>query len=365
VQLLYTIPDFWPYVRRGSERVVHDLSVQMARSGNDVTIITRTPEGPAATARTEGFQIRYRPARPALSRVLGLRSVEGFAPIAATSVLTRRADLYHTFHMADAYAVSRLRPLLRRPVLFSYHGIPGRRWLKEHEPRLERWFTEALKRIDCVTVMTEFSAERLSEDYHHDPVVLTPGIFVDDYARPREEPEGPTIVCSAAIDDPRKRMDVLLDAFELAAGRRADLRLWLVGCGGQADVLRRIGAMPASIAGRVRIEPVADLPAAYAKSTVGVLTSTHEAFGLVVAEYLASGMPAVVSDDGGSPEILSRGTGLVFPVGEATACAEALLAAIELASDRTTDVACRERARLFDWSVRIGAYEALYRSLAD
>ncbi len=363
MRLVYTIPDFWPHVRRGSERVVHDLSAQMALSGHDVTVVTRVPEGRGATTTTEGFRIRYRPARSGLSRVLGLRSVEGFAPIAATSVLTRRADLYHTFHMADAYAVSLLRPLLRRPVLFSYHGIPGRRWLRENEPRLEHWFSSALERLDCVSVMTELSADRLRQDYGYNPVVLTPGIFVDEYARPREQPEGPTIVCAAAVDDPRKRMDVLLEAFQLAASRRSDLRLWLVGSGDPADVLRRISAMPANVARRIRIEAVVDLPAAYAKSTVGVLTSTHEAFGLVVAEYLASGMPAVVSDDAGSGEILTPGTGFSFPVGEASGCAEALLAGVELASDPKTESACRERARRFDWSIRIGAYKTLYRSL--
>src|SRR5258708_11663941 len=335
----------------------------MARSGNDVRVVTRTPEGRGTSARTEGFNVHYRPARPALSRLVGLRSVEGFAPLAASSVPVRRADLYHTFHMVDAYAVSSLGPLLRSPVLFSYHGIPGRQWLKANEPRLERWFSKALKQLDCVTVMTAHSAERLRDDYDVDPVVLTPGIFVSEYARRHEAPDGPTIVCAAAIDDPRKRMDVLLDAFELAAGRRTDLRLWLVGYGEEAAVRWRVGAMPEGIGDRVRIEPVQDLAAAYARSTVGVLASSHEAFGLVVAEYLASGIPAVVSDDGGSPEILAPGTGFVFPVADASACAEVLLEAVEMASDVKTEAACRERARIFDWSVRIGAYESLYRSL--
>ncbi len=43
--------------------------------------------------------------------------------------------------------------------------------------------------------------------------------------------------------------------------------------------------------------------------------SFEEAFGLVVSEYLAAGLPAVSSHDGGGVEIISPGTGVAFRQG--------------------------------------------------
>jgi glycosyltransferase involved in cell wall biosynthesis len=221
-----------------------------------------------------------------------------------------------------------------------------------------------LKRAARVTVMTEASAARMRDEYDYDPLVLTPGIFVDDYNRRRDNDGPPTIVCAASLDDPHKRLDVLLGAFEILAARHDFVRLLLIGAGDPTGAAAQVAAMPEGIGSRVTIRrPTADMSSIYAGCTVGALTSTREAFGLVVLEYLAAGMPAVVSDDAGSTVILTEGTGITFQEGDIRGCSKALERALELTADPATTGRCRSRAREFDWSVQIRVYEELYRSL--
>ena len=46
-------PTYWPEVRRGSERLAHDLGATLARRGHDVKLITTHPS-PAARSHEDG-----------------------------------------------------------------------------------------------------------------------------------------------------------------------------------------------------------------------------------------------------------------------------------------------------------------------
>lgn len=66
----------------------------------------------------------------------------------------------------------------------------------------------------------------------------------------------------------------------------------------------------------------------YRRATVYVQLSAHEAFGLSVAEAMMNRCVPVVSDRGSLPEVVSR-TGIVVPLGDARAAAEAIASALE------------------------------------
>lgn len=364
MRLLFTIPDFWPHVRRGSERLVHDLSVEMARRDHEVTVLTRPGRDRPSTRREQGFTVSYA-SRPRIARrLLGLNALEGFSITTASHALRHPAEVHHAFYISDAYGLTLAGRLRRRPVIFSWHGFPERSWWEAHEPRTHRWYLSMAEQADAITVMTEASAEQLRRDYGRQAIVLTPGAFVDDFIRARPAAVQRTIVCAAAVDDGRKRIDLLLSAFEIVARKFDDIRLLLVGHGDPYAVHRQVAGMDESIAARIDWRPEPDLPGAYSACSVGALTSYKEAFGLVAIEYLAAGMPALVSDDGGAAEIISPGTGVAFACGDVEACATGLMQVLELAADPATSSRCLARAREYDWSLRAGAYEDLYRKLA-
>jgi glycosyltransferase involved in cell wall biosynthesis len=46
MKIIYPYPTYWPYIRRGAERCIHDLTNYLARRGHDVTIVTSKPGRP-------------------------------------------------------------------------------------------------------------------------------------------------------------------------------------------------------------------------------------------------------------------------------------------------------------------------------
>jgi phosphatidylinositol alpha 1,6-mannosyltransferase len=125
---------------------------------------------------------------------------------------------------------------------------------------------------------------------------------------------------------------------ELAAMRLEGFRFVIVGHGSE-EALLRAALTRADFAGVLR---GAELARAYADMDVLVFPSHTDTFGNVVLEALASGVPAVVTGDGGPKFIVREGeTGFI-------ATAEAFPAAIaRLARDRSLLQTMRHNARIY------------------
>jgi glycosyltransferase involved in cell wall biosynthesis len=108
----------------------------------------------------------------------------------------------------------------------------------------------------------------------------------------------PTIVFVGRADDPRKNVDLLLQAFAHVRFEVPEVRLLLIG-------RPPSGALPAGVHA---VGVVPDVAAAIRPATVMVLPSLQEGFGIVAAEALACGVPLVTTPSGG-PEELVRDSG--------------------------------------------------------
>jgi glycosyltransferase involved in cell wall biosynthesis len=167
-------------------------------------------------------------------------------------------------------------------------------------------------------------------------------------------------VCASDPTEPRKRVDLLVRALHLVRRKRPDARLLL-------DTPSAPG-LAAQLEGTAGVELVdmsntATLARLYGEAWVSALPSTHEAFGLVLAEGLACGTPAVGTNTAGIPEVVDRpGIGRLFSGGE-DELAKALLEAFELAEDPATVDACRERALELSTDRFVAAHLSLYREL--
>ncbi|EKP2333978.1 glycosyltransferase, partial [Escherichia coli] len=63
----------------------------------------------------------------------------------------------------------------------------------------------------------------------------------------------------------------------------------------------------------------------YRVASVVVMPSENEAFGMVLAEASASGVPVIASETGGIPDVIQKNvTGTLLPVGDMTAWTSAL-----------------------------------------
>ena len=127
--------------------------------------------------------------------------------------------------------------------------------------------------------------------------------------------------------DPMKDHDTFLEAAALAAQRREDLLFVCVGAGApdlEARLKTRSGQL--GLAGRVIWAGERnDLPFVYNAFDLATLPSAFgEGFPNAVGEAMACGVPCVVSDVGGSANVVGA-TGMIVPVRNPAALADAWL----------------------------------------
>jgi glycosyltransferase involved in cell wall biosynthesis len=123
-----------------------------------------------------------------------------------------------------------------------------------------------------------------------------------------------------------KAVDVLADAWRLAAARVPDATLHLVGRGTLRDVPERlVRDLPAQTRWTESLS-TPDVARALDEATVLVLPSRSEGLGRVVVEAFCRGRGVVGSRIGGIPDIVEDGvSGLLVPPDDAGALAEALV----------------------------------------
>lgn len=352
-------PTYWPEVTRGSERLIHDLAATLAGRGHEVTILTTHP-APTSAGSENGFRV-VRSRRLPQPPTFGLH--EGFlgnAPTVIWRLARGRFDVAQAFHLADAWAATRARRLGGPPVVFSYHGIPTRHHLVARRYRLEL-MQRVVADAEACTVLSEAAAEPFRRYLLRDPRIAPGGVvtgeFETEVARTRE----PRILMPASIGDPRKRGELLLEAFAALRSRLPDLRL---------DVIRTHDPFMSPLelelpdgAEWLELGAGVTLAEAYARSWVTVLPAVEEPFGLVLVESLAAGTPVVAARSGACPEIVTDARlGRIFEPDDAAGLEAALSAALELAGDAGTVEACRARAAEFDWSRVVERYEAVYEA---
>ncbi|MFV3076738.1 glycosyltransferase family 4 protein [Niveispirillum fermenti] len=156
---------------------------------------------------------------------------------------------------------------------------------------------------------------------------------------------GPTILCVATLT-PRKGHLVLVEA--LGRLRHRPWQLVLVGSDsrhpGQAAAIADAVAT-AGLAGRVRMTGELSGPALEAEwqaADLFALASFHEGYGMVAAEALKRGLPAIVTDAGGLAEVVPPPAGAIAPPGDPAALA---MAFDRLLSDPAALAAARNAAR--------------------
>ena len=346
-------PSYWPEVRRGGERLVHDVAAGLAARGHDVTLVTSHRARRSVTI-DDGFTVirNWRPPTKLAHR----RAYEFHltnAPAVAAELLRGRYDVAHAFHPVDAWVAAAL-PV---PFVYSMNGIPAREFLVARRHRLAM-LQRAVDRAAAVTVLSKAAAEPFERYLLRRPEVVPGGVRRFPERRSREVP-GTSLVCAASLNDARKRAAVLMEAFRRLREVRPDARLVLAGLDDPTQGPERV-ELPAGAV----LQPVTDdaaLAQAYVDADVSVLPSVHEAFGLVLAESLAAGTPAVAARSGACPEVLDDDrVGRLFEPDDPGDLARALGEAIELARDPETAARCREHARRWSWDRILPRYEELY-----
>jgi glycosyltransferase involved in cell wall biosynthesis len=231
---------------------------------------------------------------------------------------------------------------------------------------------------DSITGVCDFSLRSLCEvdGFSRGRVqVIENGIDLDRYGPPPDRAAlrgrlgldaGRRYLVNIARHHPVKDQETLLRGFREVVAARADVDLLLVGDGplrGKLeDLADRLG-----VAARVRFLGVrTDVPEVLRAANIFVLTSLSEAASLTLMEAMATGLPVVVTNVGGNPELVRDGVeGHLVPRGDAGATAAAILRLLDdPAGAAAMGAAGRARAEeRYRLDRTIDAYMDLYQRL--
>jgi glycosyltransferase involved in cell wall biosynthesis len=189
---------------------------------------------------------------------------------------------------------------------------------------MELWDRRILRSIGPATVITLTRHDRLFWQGRVERIRVVPNMLtihpvpVRSYASQQ--------VVAAGRYTGQKGFDLLIKAWAIVAGKYPEWRLVIYGNGprekyqAQAD---RLG-----IGERVQCHPAtSDIAARYAESSIFVLSSRFEGFGLVLTEAMSCGLPCVSFDcPYGPSEIIREGEdGFLVPAEDVAALADRLM----------------------------------------
>lgn len=206
-------------------------------------------------------------------------------------------------------------------------------WRKTMTQVTDRLDDRALRSVDAIQVENPWMfdyAQRLNAGRDVDLRYAPPGVDARAFHPVGERDLGsdPYVLCVGRLDDPRKNVELLLEAYagmpELLRDR---VRLVLAGASGPGDVFwKRVASL--GMEGRVSYveRPTRDaLIALYQRATAFALPSDEEGLGVVLLEAMACGIPVVSTRSGGPDGIITdRTDGFLVPLDDARAMSDRL-----------------------------------------
>jgi phosphatidylinositol alpha-mannosyltransferase len=332
-----------------------DLAEQLIRMDHSVSLLApaddETVVPPYVVAAGRAVPVRY---NGSVARV-------NFGPVSAAR--TRRWLEDGTFDVVHIHEpVSPSLSLLalwaaEGPIVATFHTSNLRsRAMQTAYPLLR----PSLEKISARIAVSEDARRTVTNHIGGDAVVIPNGVYVDRFAstQPRPEwkgtPEAPTIAFVGRIDEPRKGLQVLLDALPLIRRAVPGVRLLVAGTGDVKEAQARIGAEAGAYCSF--LGQVSDADKAALLRSVDLYVAPHtggESFGIVLVEAMSAGAPVLASDLPAFRRVLDDGRcGELFPAGDEVALAKAV---VRLLADPDALARLarrgRDQVRRYDWPV--------------
>jgi glycosyltransferase involved in cell wall biosynthesis len=358
----------WPYVRRGN-RVVYELAVYLAGRGNEVHFITTKP-GEVRRDKVKGnLLIKYFPLmeNPLLSR-FHIQYYHTFAVTCLNALLKEDYDIVHTSLTLDAFAASLNRALKGTPFIpVLINGDP----LYKDAPRARRLFRRAVRKASRLVTISNFVNQILRKDFGVEGTMIpcpldTSKFFIGE----KKATDRPRILCTAALNMERKRVPLLVKAFEILVQRDPNVVLQLAGETTPEFTNKLLLSVNARARESIEVVDIASdevLASFYRNAAITVLPSLKEPFGMVTTESLASGTPVVGTRSGGTQEILdNEQVGVLFePSDGPEELSKSLAKGLELARDPQTAKRCSDHAERYSWNTLGPKYEELHSEILN
>ena len=319
----------------GPNRAVHGLVRRWQESGNEVTVMTGSPE----TAETPGVRTRF----SLLNRFLFplLRSYV-WLPRSRTEMEEYDAILdvgrTLTLHLYQRIFGGRPAFVQFHQIMYLADRVNRRNFVSRIRSFALEYLTISLARK--LIVVGEAHKKWMVALYGNEEkfAVIPNGVSLSEFKRSRKTRSNSILfVGNLSVHFDSKGVPTLLKAFSAFAKTSKDCTLIFAGKPNQ-----RLDAMcrELGITDRVRYLGVLDkakLVEQYNTARALVLPSIMDSDGLVVKEAMACGLPVIVSDGVGSSDVvLAANAGMTFPVNDhlsLRSCLDAIVNDETLASE--------------------------------
>jgi phosphatidylinositol alpha-mannosyltransferase len=332
---------------------VRGLALELISRGHDVGVLAPVNEAdpvlePWVTDAGKPMPIPY---NGSVARVM-------LGPVSATR--SRRWlrdgdwDVVHIHEpMSPSISMSTLLQV-DRPVVATFHTSNVRsRAMAAFEPLL----LSGLEKIAVRIAVSPAARRTVVEHLGGDAILIPNGVSLAAYTHAEPLPSrGPVVAFVGRIDEPRKGLAVLLEAWAAVTAAVPGVVLRIAGPGEPPEDL----PPGVELLGLVDEETKARLlrgATVFAAPNLG-----GESFGIVLLEAMAAGAPVVASDLDAFRAVLDAGrSGLLTPAGDAPALARALVALLGDAAGRNRlSAAGLVRAGEFDWATVADRIVAVY-----
>ena len=377
----------YPPAPGGAESHVAALAEGMLARGHDVVVHASDLHTEYPFARRPGMPDKVNGVPVVRHRAVRVAGAWTAMPSMWRALREADCDVMHahSYGYFQTLAAARAAAARRTPFVFTPHFHPpwsmeggrGRRALRAvYDRTLGRY---PLARADRVVGVSSGEVDAMREFLPLDvrKVVVIPNGFHAERFRPTPDgaafraragiPPGAPVVLFAGRLASNKGLHHLVPAFARLAPRFPDARLVLAGEDQEWRARLEASARSLGVADRLLFTghlPDHEYRQALAAATVLALPSEWEAFGIVLAEAMACGVPCVATRVGGAPDVVEDGvTGRLVPYGDEATLADALGGLLaDPALRARMGAAARERAfARFSWDAVVERTLALYR----
>ena len=302
------------------------------------------------------------------------------------SFMRRNARNYDVFHdnQCLAYGLLGIQAIGIPTVATIHHPITVDRDVDfRSKPNIVRklqvlrWYSfigmqkRVSRRLSHIITVSEVSKDDISKEFAIPPHrfrVVANGINTDVF-HPVEgiEREENRIMVTNSADTPLKGLRYLIEAVHSIRKNR-DVKLTVVGKSKETAAIEKLvkklnGQDFITFTGRI---PDEDFSTYYARSTMAVVPSIYEGFGLPAGEAMACRVPVISTTGGALPEVVGDAGVLVRP-GDAGVLEEAIVDLLDHPEkrERLANAGYERVKRLFTWQCCARQVTEVYREAID